>query len=251
MTVVTATSRASRLTVKPRQCMAPSLLPWAAMRRRWWAVAAVVVVAAAGGGIFVATRSTKKSQQPASPPETAASAPDQTISTYLEDWGKDDWTGMAALVDQPPLNFASYHQSVLTDLQVTAASYTLVPPIQQTGDQAVATFAAHLQLRGLGEWDYNNKLSLNRQGTDWRVSWSPQAIFPNLALDRHFTRTRTVPARAAILARDGTPLTSETAIVSIGIEPSHIQNKATVVSTLVRVLGANANQINAALSAPG
>ncbi len=214
-------------------------------------MAAVVVVAAAGGGIFVATRSTKKSEQPASPPETAASAPDQTISTYLGDWGKDDWTGMAALVDQPPLNFASYHQSVLTDLQVTAASYTLVPPIQQTGDQAVATFAAHLQLRGLGEWDYNNKLSLNRQGTDWRVSWSPQAIFPNLALDRHFTRTRTVPARAAILARDGTPLTSETAIVSIGIEPSHIQNKATVVSTLVRVLGANANQINAALSAPG
>jgi hypothetical protein len=93
---------------------------------------------------------------------------------------------------------------------------------------------------------------VNRIGSDWRVSWSPQTIFPGLALDRSFTRTRTLPPRANIFARDGTPLTSETASVYIGIEPSHMQNnKAQVIATLVRELGVDANQLNAALSAPG
>jgi cell division protein FtsI/penicillin-binding protein 2 len=216
-------------------------------------VAAAVAVLAAGGGIFAATRSSKKSGgSVAAPPPTTLSAPDQTVMTYLADWGKADWNGMAAIVDQPPPQFASYHQSVVSDLQIAAASYTVQPPIQISGDQATATFAAHLQLRGLGAWDYTSKLLVNRIGSDWRVSWSPQTIFPGLALDRSFTRTRTLPPRANIFARDGTPLTSETASVYIGIEPSHMQNnKAQVIATLVRVLGVDANQLNAALSAPG
>lgn len=215
-------------------------------------MAAAVVVVAAGGGVFVASRSGKKANTPTTAPQETASAPDQTIATYLADWGKGDWNGMAALVDQPPPEFVPFHQSVVTALQIAAASYTYGPPAQVTGTQAIVTFAAQLRLRGLGEWDYTNKLIVSRSGADWRVSWSPQTIFPGLALDKHFTRTRTVPSRANILARDGTPLTAETASVYIGIEPSHMQNnKATVISTLVRVLGADANQLNAALSAPG
>jgi cell division protein FtsI/penicillin-binding protein 2 len=223
------------------------------MRRRWWAVAAVVVVAAAGGGLFVATRPGKKQGSTAgAAPADLGPVPDQTITTYLADWSRSDWNGMVALVAQPPPDFVAFHQKVMSDLQVAAATYTFQAPAQMvSGTQATANFDAHLRLRGLGDWSYSNKLFLTRQGAQWQVSWSPQTIYPDLALDRHFTRTRTVPTRASILAHDGTPLTSQSSTVYIGIEPSHIKDKATVVNTLVRVLGADAKQLNAALAAPG
>jgi cell division protein FtsI/penicillin-binding protein 2 len=214
-------------------------------------VAAVLVVAAAGGGAIVANRSQKKAHPPTAAARESAPGPEQTVDAYLADWGKSDWNSMASLVDQPPPDFAAFHQQVDSDLQVDAATYTFQPPVQLTSTAAIATFAVHLRLRGLGTWDYTNKLFLSRQGSDWRVSWSPQTVFPDLASDRRFTRTRTVPPRAAILAHDGTPLTAGTSTVYIGIEPSHMKDQATVVNTLVRVVGANAAQLNAALAAPG
>jgi cell division protein FtsI/penicillin-binding protein 2 len=206
---------------------------------------------AAAGGAVVATRSEKKAHPPTAVAQESVPSPEKTVNAYLAAWGKGDWTSMAALVDQPPPDFAAFHQKVASDLQLTAASYTFQPPVQLTGSAALATFTAHLFLRGLGDWDYTNKLFLSRQGADWRVSWSPQTVFPDLASDRHFARTRALPPRAAILAHDGTPLTTDTSTIYIGIEPSHIKDQATVVNTLVRYVGANASQLNAALAAPG
>ncbi|HSS09399.1 MAG TPA: hypothetical protein VLL25_05915, partial [Acidimicrobiales bacterium] len=49
--------------------------------------------------------------------------PDATINAYLAAWGKEDWPVMAALVDQPPADFAATHQRVVEDLQLGSAGY--------------------------------------------------------------------------------------------------------------------------------
>ena len=82
----------------------------------------------------------------------------------------------------------------------------------------------------------------------WLVKWSPATIAPQLGAGDQLSLQTTWPARAAILGADGTPLTSQGQVVTIGVEGARIKNAASLRSALVAA-GAPAAAVSTALTA--
>ena len=82
----------------------------------------------------------------------------------------------------------------------------------------------------------------------WLVKWSPATIAPQLPAGGQLSLQTTWPARAAILGADGTPLTSQGQVVTIGVEGARIKDAASLRSALVAA-GAPAAAVSTALTA--
>ena len=82
----------------------------------------------------------------------------------------------------------------------------------------------------------------------WLVKWSPATIAPQLRAGDQLSLQTTWPARAAILGADGTPLTSQGQVVTIGVEGARIKDAASLRSALVAA-GAPAAAVSTALTA--
>jgi cell division protein FtsI/penicillin-binding protein 2 len=165
--------------------------------------------------------------------------PGPVAEAYLDAWERADWAAMQRLVAAPPPDFAAQHQRVLTALQVRRPALT-PGPVRSDGDHAEAAFTATLDLRGLGSWSYQGSLRLvRRDRRTWRVDWSPAAIHPALAPGKRLVRSRTWPARAEILASDGSRLASAGKEVLVGLVGGRIKDRAQVGHALVDTAGAD------------
>ena len=177
-------------------------------------------------------------------------SPGPTARAYLAAWSRRDLPAMRALVDRPPPQFEAAHNDLITALQVASATYS-ASKIRRHGDGALVDFAATLHLAGLGEWRYQGLLSLRRRARRWVVDWRPESIHPALHAGLRLARDRTVPARAPILAADGTPLSSAGTAVTVGISPGHVQDRAALAAALQVLPGADVARAMTAATAPG
>ena len=196
----------------------------------------MVVALLAGGGWFLLNR------EPA--------LPTGEVSAYLEAWGRFDVAGMQRVTAAPPPEMAEVVMAMQEDLRVTGARFQR-GPLRREGDTVTAQFGAELDLAGLGMWGYQGALTLARVDGEWRVNWSPASVHPELAPGQRLGRSRTWPARAPILAADGTPLVSDSEVVDIGLQPERIRDRAQVLTLLQQQLGVPPADVTAALAAPG
>jgi cell division protein FtsI/penicillin-binding protein 2 len=180
------------------------------------------------------------------------SDPAPAARAYLADWEDGDWDAMAARVVDPPASFDDEHQAVVDDLHVTGATYELKSVDRGEGGQsAVGRFSATLTLAGLGDWDYDGTLSLDRVDGRWLVDWSPATIHPKLRAGQHLARTREVPERAPILDSAGQPLAIGRPGRIIGLEPRAILDLNQVKADFQQQLGVDPAKIDEALNARG
>jgi len=176
-----------------------------------------------------------------------SSTPQATAQSFLAGWMSRDWSAMGRLVDQPPANFPEINAAVLADLAVTTASY--VPgPLVQTGTTATMPVTEQLHLAGLGTWTVQTTIHLASHAGHWLVEWSPATINPSLTSTTHFVLTTTWAPRAPVLGAGRVPLTSNTAMVEIGLEGSYVQHPASLSAALVAA-GATKQEITLALAA--
>ena len=82
----------------------------------------------------------------------------------------------------------------------------------------------------------------------WLVKWSPATIAPQLGTGDQLSLRTSWPARAAVLGADGTPLTSQGQVVTIGVEGARIKDAASLRSALVAA-GAPAAAASTAIAA--
>ncbi len=167
--------------------------------RRVLLISAVVVAGVLAAGVAVIVTRAPAPIPPAS----------QTVGSYLAAWNRRDWPAMVGLVDHPPPDFAATNAGAFDGLSATAATFS-AGPIDPVPGGMVAAFTARMTLSGLGPWSYDGRIPLVIVHRHWLVRWSPAVIHPDLGPGLHLGRTRTMPARAPILAADGTPLHSVT-----------------------------------------
>jgi cell division protein FtsI/penicillin-binding protein 2 len=153
---------------------------------------------------------------------------------------------MAALVERPPRDFTSVNRQVASDLGLERASYSL-ESLSGDGSHATASISGRLLLTAFGGWTVRSKLRLSDTSGRWLVQWSSRSIIPQLGPRDSVATTVSWPARAAILGTNGTPLTVETPMVSVGIEGARITDPATLTTALEQA-GATAAQVTAALA---
>jgi hypothetical protein len=90
-----------------------------------------------------------------------------------------------------------------------------------------------LTLAGLGTITVKSALPLVLAQGKWLVKWSPATIAPALRAGGRLSLHTTWPARAAVLGAHGAPLTSQSQVVTIGVEGARIANAASLKSALV------------------
>ena len=177
-------------------------------------------------------------------------APVTEARAYLTAWAASDHAAMAALVDAPPPDFAARHQDMTDALGVVAARFD-PGAVDVDGDQASVSFQARLTLRGLGDWPYTGRLDLVRRQDRWLVAWTPATLHPQLQPEQRFSRIRNRPERAAILGAGDRPLATGGEVISIGVEPQRIRDRAQVARALQEQVGVAPAALDAELGRPG
>lgn len=184
------------------------------------------------------------------PAEPAVTGPVTEAEAYLRAWAAGDVASMRRAVINPPASFEVMHQQFRDGLRIVSSQFEL-GPFQRDGDARVATYRAVHLLRGLGEWELEGSLRFVRHQGQWRVQWTPATLHPEAREGDLFSRTRAAPQRADILDAQGTPLTLQGEVITIGVDPARIRNRADVAAALQTHAGVSTAQFDAALSAAG
>jgi len=212
------------------------------MKRALVFFAALVVVAGTIVGVAVVkTRDAK------------VTLPSREVDTFLHAWARNDPADMATLLDSPPRDLGVTASSLVQAVPGSTASYTRTG-LSGTAKAASATYHASVALKGLGriEWDGTPALVHSKPG--WRITWNPDSLYPGLGRGRHLTVNRTWPARAPIVAADGTVLAGDQEVVKVGLEPDHIKTPADLAAVKFAMkteLDVDPTTIDKVLHAPG
>ncbi len=161
-------------------------------------VAALVVLLGGGAAGYLLTRTT--------------GSPQQTAASYLRGWQHGDYPAMDKVsVHLPPGGLAGPLRQYAAQLGQRTL-HTRLGSVTSSGGTATAQFTAAVTMASGHTWTYRGQLSLVDRNRHWWVSWSPAAIYPGLRSGEHFALSAVWPARAAILAADGTTQLSSPAM---------------------------------------
>ncbi|MEU6742540.1 penicillin-binding transpeptidase domain-containing protein [Streptosporangium sandarakinum] len=139
-------------------------------------------------------------------PTPAPATPEEAAARYVEAWQDGNLTAMAALVADPPADFAGRHLDFDRDLRVSSLSLTLGETLRE--DAAAADFAFHgvRQMEGFdAPWEFASVLHLARRDDAWKVLWTPETMHPSLRDGGSVQRTETAFRRPDTLTREGEP----------------------------------------------
>lgn len=165
-------------------------------------VAVLVAAAAAAGGGYLLLR-TKGS-------------PQQTASAFLGGWQQRNYQAMNKVsIGLPHGGVAGQLTAADTQLGVRSTRLRL-GSVTTNGGAAVARFTVSDRLSSNHTWTYQGVLHLVTRNKHWWVRWSPSAIYPRLKAGERFTLSSSWPARASILAADGTDLSSPATLAQSG-----------------------------------
>jgi cell division protein FtsI/penicillin-binding protein 2 len=174
-------------------------------------------------------------------------APQDVAKSYLAAWADRDWTAMRALVASPPADFTTANAAALADLGAKQASY-------RPGNLAVAGSTARepvteqIPIAGIGAISIKTTLRLTKRSGTWQVAWTPATIAPQLSKPGdHLSLQVTWPPRAQILGAGGAPLTTQAAMVTVGVEGQRIKSESVVRAALLAA-GATRQAIDSALT---
>ena len=165
-------------------------------------VAVLVVAAGAAGGSYLLLRTGEQ--------------PNQAAASYLRAWQRGSYAAMDKVsVNVPRSGLAGPLKLASDQLGIRRLRLSL-GRVTTTGGSAQATFTATADLASGHTWKYRGRLRLVQRSGHWRVSWSPAAIYPALGPGERFVQNAAWPARAPVLASDGTVLSSPATLARSG-----------------------------------
>jgi cell division protein FtsI/penicillin-binding protein 2 len=150
----------------------------------------------------------------------SSSSPAHALAArFVASWARRDYAGMYADIDLAARRELSLHDfaaayaraastATVTRLQVTGGPRDVSAPV------GTSLVAVPVRVRTLlfGALASDFTLPIGSSGGQLRVVWSRALLFPGLRPGEALTRTTVLPARAPLLARDGTVLSEESGV---------------------------------------
>ncbi len=165
-------------------------------------------------------------------------SPQQTAASYLAGWQRGSYPSMQKVsVNVPVSGLAGPLRQAAAELGQRRIRLSL-GQVTTSGGSAVARFTATADLASGHTWTYRGQLRLIRRDRRWWVNWSPGAIYPGLGAGQRFVLHASWPARAAVLAADGTVLSSPQAIAESGSLALLTGNVVPATAAQAKALGA-------------
>jgi cell division protein FtsI/penicillin-binding protein 2 len=139
--------------------------------------------------------------------DTRSAAARDAVSSYLSDWSKADYAGMAEHANVPAGRLQAVLAPIHSSLKVQRQTFK-AGDLTRRDDTATVPFTASMALAGLGNWGYSGQLQLVRGQDDkvWRVQFGPTAVHPQLTAGSTIRRITVLGKRGRLLDRNGTVL---------------------------------------------
>ncbi|MEP7055555.1 MAG: penicillin-binding transpeptidase domain-containing protein [Actinomycetota bacterium] len=194
-------------------------------------------------------QSTKSSSSASASATLDPGNPEDVAHKYLELWQAGDFAAAALLTDADPADVQDSHNATAKSMKATETTVT-AGAVDITGDKATAAFTVKFNLRGLGEWSYDNVLPLEKVEGKWVVKWTPAVVYPGLLAGQRLAMTRSLPERGDILDALGKPLFTKKDRITVGIEPRKLKaDPAPVYAALALITKADIPALKAQVAA--
>ena len=163
-------------------------------------------------------------------PSSAAS----TAQTFVAALNAQDYAAAFNLLDSASRSTLKSNDGLRDEykqVRDTAAAITVKTQLRggllQKNNHAAATMVSTWQSTLAGTFDVTSTLAmtLDASTNDWRVTWTRDAIIPNLT-NGQLVLQRAYPTRGIITAADGTPLATQTPITTLGVQRGLITDAA-------------------------
>ncbi|MHB1132804.1 MAG: penicillin-binding protein 2 [Chloroflexota bacterium] len=174
---------------------------------------------------------------------------------YFDTWQRGDYASLyqtlatsakgAITQDRFVARYTAIGEGVgITQLQAKDEQITLLPDPAQPNRADVA-FTVTMQSSEVGPIEERNTLPLSLEDGQWRVNWTPDLIFRDLAGDRVVRVEPGQQQRGSILDRQGRTLAGSGNTLSVGVVPGNIEDEGRALQALSTFLGRKPEEIKA------
>lgn len=165
---------------------------------------------------------------------------------FMSDWESGDLNAMythlsfASQEANPFTSFSGVYERANTTMTLENVSIEPVTVVRSRDEVAIFNYNATFHTRLLGDFSDNNRnltLVVDERAKDWRVAWTPDDLFPNMANGASLRVSQSIPNRANIYASNGEVLADQNGrIVRLQVTPQRIPNYAQCLTTLSEAL---------------
>ncbi|MEP7291090.1 MAG: penicillin-binding transpeptidase domain-containing protein [Chloroflexota bacterium] len=178
---------------------------------------------------------------------------------FLTDWENSDLNAMysnlsfASQEANPFDGFVALYEAAGSTMTLENVEIQPVTVVRQRDEVAIFNYNVVFHTRLLGDFsDENRNLTLvvDDRAQEWRVAWTPDDLFTNMASGASLRVSQTIPNRANIYDRNGDVLADQNGrVVRLQITPSQIPNYAQCLTTLATALDETVSDLQAEFEA--
>jgi penicillin-binding protein 2 len=170
--------------------------------------------------------------------------PLSAMSIFLDDWKKDDYAGMYALLSKESQqgitqdDFVARYSDAMAALTLQEFSYQIAPGGYVAGSAKMG-FHVTFKTRMVGVLQRDMVAPLTIDNGQWRIVWDDGLIMPELKGGNRLQMNFSTPVRGIIYDRNNQPLMAQTDAMALGVIPNQINPDAegALVAELSRLTG--------------
>lgn len=169
--------------------------------------------------------------------------PVKTVDRYFSAWEDNEYELMYSLLTEESkgdLTFAEFkdlYDEFYDKFNITDKKIENLIITKDEISRGQAEYEVHLSSADFGKKVYNHKMTLKRTGLiDWEIVWNYNLVYPGLTKNDKFTRKRLIPERGEIFDRDGRPLAVKDEVVTVGVQPSRMEDRELLIDKLKKIL---------------
>ncbi|TCO46402.1 cell division protein FtsI/penicillin-binding protein 2 [Kribbella antiqua] len=160
--------------------------------------------------------------------QASAEVVQKFAAAWIAAWAPDGKPDAAAALTDSPTTFGKRLDDV--DTALVASTVKVTPqgePNCTDGSTCTQELAVEAVLRGIGTMKWTSTATAVKVADAWKIKASGDTIYPGLGDANYLKRVRAVPARASILDRNGTALTTNQPVVIVGVASGNVATAAT------------------------
>ncbi|HEX2915504.1 MAG TPA: penicillin-binding protein 2 [Chloroflexia bacterium] len=178
--------------------------------------------------------------------------PTEAASAFLKAWEERRYADMYDMLSANAKNFIAKDKfverygAIADEATISTISTSVSPPGDTIKGQLLleVPFKANFKTVRVGDFSQDNKLNLQSDNGDWKVEWSPAAIFKELDNSTYLVHMiRLNSDRGQIIARNNQPLTQDVSLFQIYVVPGQIENEDELLNTMSQALKMDKDKI--------
>ena len=181
----------------------------------------------------------------AASPTPEEAKPADAAQAYVAAWSALDYDKLYGLLTAKAqasisrADFVARYQGIAAEAGITAVKATVAgPPDLNT----VAPIKVDYTTTKVGAVSQDNSLQLRNEDGNWKVDWTPSLIFKDLGTGC-ISFVADPITRGSILDRNGKKLAYDGTVNVVGIIPGQLDNPASEIKTLAKLIGMTADEI--------